>query len=152
MKYIFLLVLVCLGTLCILVLNSRRPPENLGVNNGRLALCPKSRNCVSSQADNELSYIKPLAMTGDANEVMNRLRTIIEKMDGAVVIESTEGTYLRAEFTSSFWKFKDDLECLYDEGEGRVDVRSASRIGYYDFNVNRNRLERLRAMIAGSDG
>jgi uncharacterized protein (DUF1499 family) len=32
-------------------------------------------------------------------------------------------------------------------GEAAVDVRSASRLGYADFDVNRERIERLRQRL-----
>ena len=87
-------------------------------------------------------------MQGNEPDVVNLLRQAIEDMGGTVV-ESTGG-YIRAEFTSSFWRFKDDLECLYNEKDGVVQIRSASRVGHFDFNANRNRLELLRKKIASA--
>ena len=49
---------------------------------------------------------------------------------------------MAAEFTSSTFKFVDDLEFrLAEEG---VHVRSASRVGYSDRGVNLVRVETLR--------
>jgi uncharacterized protein (DUF1499 family) len=44
--------------------------------------------------------------------------------------------------------FVDDMEFRMDEAAGRIDVRSASRTGYYDFGVNRRRVEEIRARIS----
>jgi uncharacterized protein (DUF1499 family) len=41
----------------------------------------------------------------------------------------------------------DDVELYYDEKQGMVHVRSASRLGRRDFGVNRNRIEALRRLI-----
>jgi uncharacterized protein (DUF1499 family) len=43
--------------------------------------------------------------------------------------------------------FVDDVEFLVDPVKGVVHVRSASRLGRRDFGVNRERVERLRALI-----
>lgn len=57
-------------------------------------------------------------------------------------------------FTTPWLKFKDDL-ILIIRPNGIVDVRSSSRVGYYDFGTNRRRIERLRTALAdeiGRDG
>ncbi|WP_264982835.1 DUF1499 domain-containing protein [Pseudodesulfovibrio portus] len=141
MKYILLLILIALGAMLSLSLFSRKTPDNLGVADHRLSDCPDSKNCVSSQTTRKVNFIEPLPMQGTVAEVVQRLREAIEDMGGAVV--ETNGGYIRAEFSSSFWRFTDDLECLYSEKDGLVHVRSASRVGYFDFNANRNRLEIL---------
>ena len=43
--------------------------------------------------------------------------------------------------------YTDDLELLWLPEHKRVEVRSSSRIGYYDFGVNRERVEALRARL-----
>jgi uncharacterized protein (DUF1499 family) len=53
-------------------------------------------------------------------------------------------TYLHAEARSLIFRFVDDVEFLIDPGQRRIQVRSASRIGYSDFGVNRRRVERIR--------
>ena len=40
-------------------------PSNLGVKEGRLAPCPATPNCVSSQSRDKEHAIEPLAFTGD---------------------------------------------------------------------------------------
>lgn len=55
--------------------------------------------------------------------------------------------YVHAEVVSPWRVYTDDLELLRGEGD-RVDVRSTSRIGYYDFGVNRERVEALRRRLA----
>jgi uncharacterized protein (DUF1499 family) len=68
-------------------------------------------------------------------------------MKGARIAEEKAG-YLRAEFRSSLFGFVDDLELLLDKAAKRIDVRSASRTGYFDFGVNRRRVEEIRKRFA----
>jgi len=53
--------------------------------------------------------------------------------------------YLYAEFRSKLLGYVDDVELFFDGNA--IQVRSASRLGRRDFGVNRNRIERLRALI-----
>jgi len=120
-----------------------RRPDNLGVTNGRLAPCRRTPNCVSSQADpsNREHYIAPIPFRGDA---MAAVRRAVAAMPRAKVISEKEN-YLYAEFRSKLLGYVDDVEFFYDGAA--IQVRSASRLGRRDFNVNRNRVEQLRAMI-----
>lgn len=63
------------------------------------------------------------------------------------VIES-DGQYVHAESTSSLMGYVDDLELLLDPSSGRVDVRSASRLGYGDMGVNAARVQSLRDLLS----
>ena len=56
-----------------------------------------------------------------------------------------EERYIHTEFTSAFFRFVDDVEFLLDDGTRTIHVRSASRVGYSDFGVNRRRVEELRS-------
>jgi uncharacterized protein (DUF1499 family) len=38
----------------------------------------------------------------------------------------------------------DDVKFLFSADQPVIDVRSASRVGYYDFGVNRRRIEDIR--------
>ena len=59
------------------------------------------------------------------------------------MIRSTPN-YLHAEFQSVLFKFVDDVEFVYEDASGMIHIRSASRVGYWDFGVNRRRVERIR--------
>ena len=41
-------------------------------------------------------------------------------------------------------RYRDDVEFLLLRGENEIAVRSASRVGYGDMGVNRNRIEAIR--------
>jgi len=59
------------------------------------------------------------------------------------------GPYLRATFQSRSFGFVDDVEFLFDEQSGRIDFRSASRVGYSDFGANLRRMEAIHHRFAG---
>jgi uncharacterized protein (DUF1499 family) len=63
-------------------------------------------------------------------------------------IVARDKRYVYAEVTSPWGVYTDNLEMLLDPGSGRVDVRSSARLGYYDFEVNRERVEALREALA----
>lgn len=123
---------------------SFRRPGNLGVKDGRLAPCRRTPNCVSSQADpaDREHCIAPIAFKGS----LDKLRAAVESMPGSSVIQK-DASYLYAEFRTRLMRFVDDVELFYDDKAGLVHVRSASRLGRRDFGVNRNRVEKLRALI-----
>ena len=52
--------------------------------------------------------------------------------------------YLAATFTSSLFRFVDDLELRIDTGQKTIHLRSASRVGHGDGGVNRKRVEQLK--------
>jgi uncharacterized protein (DUF1499 family) len=129
---------------------SWKRPDNLGVKGGRLAPPKSTPNCVSSQADpaDAEHYIAPMPFKGDAAAAMAAVRKAVEGMRDATIIRS-EGGYLYAEFRTKTLRFVDDVEFYFEEKTGRIDVRSASRLGRRDFGVNRARVESLRARIEG---
>jgi len=124
-----------------------RRPRNLGVKDGRLAPCRRTPNCVCSQADrvDREHYIEPIAFRG----AMADLRRAVESMERSTVINA-ERNYLYAEYRTRLMRYVDDLELYYDERQGLVHVRSASRLGRRDFGVNRQRVEALRRLIQPS--
>ncbi len=132
-----------LATLLLLAGCAGTPPDNLGVRDGRLAPCPPSPNCVSSQATDDGHRVAPLRYTDSRDAAQARLREIIESSPRARVVTAQPG-YLRAEFTSRIPRFVDDVEFWFPR-EPLVHVRSASRLGHSDFGVNRARVEEIRS-------
>lgn len=111
----------------------------------RLAPCPGKPNCVSSEADEAARrHVAPLPLDGgSAEEAMARLRRIIEALLRTRIVED-RADYLHAECRSRVFRFVDDLELRADRKSGVVHVRSAARVGRYDFGVNRRRVEEIR--------
>ena len=123
-----------------------RPPPNLGVAQGRLAPCPDSPNCVSSEAAIAEQRVAPLRYDGDAARARNRLLDALHGMDRARIARVADD-YVHVEFRSAVFGFVDDME-FYFGTPGTVQVRSASRTGHYDFGVNRERIESISARFA----
>jgi uncharacterized protein (DUF1499 family) len=117
-------------------------PNNLGVRDDRLAACPSSPNCVSSQASDERHRIAPLAFNGDPDTAFARLKQILARRNDTAVIEEKPG-YLRVELRTTF--FVDDGEFQLDRIGRVIHVRSASRLGYSDLGKNRSRMEEIRS-------
>jgi uncharacterized protein (DUF1499 family) len=124
-------------------------PQNLGVQDGRLAPPKRTPNSVSSQTDpaDAEHYIAPIAFKGSIAEAMAAAKRAVEAMQGAKVVHQEPG-YLYAEFRSKLLSFVDDVELLFDEHAGVFHVRSASRLGRRDFGVNRRRVEALRQRLS----
>ena len=121
-------------------------PQNLGIRDGRLSPCPDRPNCVSSQGIDQKHFIAPLVVTGDPQHSFERLRSCLSlRPDTTIVAEQPD--YLRVEFRTTF--FVDDGEFLLNAAERRIEVRSASRLGYSDLGKNRSRIEEIRRAFAG---
>lgn len=131
--------LIIVGLLTLLGCAGDRP-ASLGIHNNQLAICPDSPNCVSSFDTRESHRIEPLQ--GSLGDV----KTAILQMPRVAVITENED-YLHAEFTSRLMGFVDDVEFLADPSQGIVHVRSASRLGYSDMGVNRERIETIRGLM-----
>ena len=119
-------------------------PANLGIRDGRLSPCPSSPNCVSSQSADSAHAVMPLHYSSSTHEAMAGLRKIILRMKRTKIVTETDG-YFHAEFASALWRFVDDVEFSFDDHAKLIQVRSASRLGYSDFGVNRKRVEAIRA-------
>ncbi|MCE9595370.1 MAG: DUF1499 domain-containing protein [Planctomycetes bacterium] len=121
-------------------------PTDLGWHDKRLAAAPSSPNCVSSQAsasDGE-HFIAPLGIDGEPARAWRAATEAAKALPGATVVTETDD-YLWIECTSRFFRFVDDLELALNATEQRIEVRSASRLGWSDLGVNRKRVEALRA-------
>lgn len=113
--------------------------------------CPRSPNCVSTQATDRRHRAEPIPFTGPVAEAQRRLRRVLEEMPRVTVVFE-EPCFLRAEARTRAG-FVDDVELALEESEpgvGRVHFRSASRAGWWDLGVNRRRMEAVRrAFLAG---
>lgn len=104
--------------------------------------CPSSPNCVSSGDPDPARRVDPIPFRGTADEARAALETVLRSLPRANVVASM-GDLVRAEFRSRLG-FVDDVEFRIDEVAGGIHVRSASRKGYWDFGVNRRRVETIR--------
>ncbi len=141
MKFLkILIVLLILGVVVFFIMGlmSQRG-QAPGLTDGRLAACPSSPNCASSEADApDKKKVKPLKGT------LAQARDAIVSLGGMITSER-EG-YISAEFKSKLFGFVDDVELRSGE-DGTVHIRSASRVGYSDRGVNKQRIAAIRAKM-----
>jgi uncharacterized protein (DUF1499 family) len=124
---------------------SGKRPSHLGVKQGKLAAPSNKPNNVSSQADSKhTAFVMPLLLKGDAAKQWQQLQAKVAAMTGASIITTTPN-YIHAEFKTPLMGFVDDVELLLDGKQ--VHVRSASRLGYSDWGVNRKRVEAIRGLL-----
>ncbi|SHJ52048.1 Uncharacterized conserved protein, DUF1499 family [Malonomonas rubra DSM 5091] len=121
-------------------------PTDIGVHSGKLADCPSSPNCVSSDAQDANHHTKPFQLNSSPEEAWEQIRLEVENLPGSKIV-TAERNYLHAECRSKVFKFVDDLELHLRPEKKIVAVRSAARLGYSDFGVNRKRIEQLRSTL-----
>jgi uncharacterized protein (DUF1499 family) len=90
-----------------------------------------------------------LQYQGSAEDARRRLLDIIRTFPRTTVVENT-GNYLKVEVRSTIFSFVDDVEFEFDDGSKLIHFRSASRLGYYDFGVNRSRMETIIREFSGA--
>lgn len=119
-----------------------------GLVNDRLALCPKSPNCVSSDAADDEHRVQPYRLKAAPGQVWQGLRDVVLARERTTLV-SVNDDYLHIETRSAIFRFVDDTEFQLRAAEGIIAVRSAARIGYSDFGVNRRRVEEIREALQG---
>ena len=125
----------------------RGKPGEIGTDHGKLKPCPTSPNCVCSDSIDPPHRVAPLKLTGGASaDAWPQVEALVRAMPRTSIVTVSDN-YLHAECTSPLLGFVDDLELCLRAVEGIIAVRSASRSGYYDFGVNRRRVEQLRTLL-----
>lgn len=121
-------------------------PAHLGLAQSELQPCPDSPNCVSSLAPvSDTGHFIPAIASDDPGATLKAIAQELSKHPAEIIVE--DQNYLYAEFTSSLMRYVDDVEFLYMPGKEGIQVRSASRLGYKDFDVNRERIESIRQAL-----
>jgi uncharacterized protein (DUF1499 family) len=124
-------------------------PSNLGVREGKLAPCPNSPNCVSTQSTDTKHRIDPLVYTSSMEEARDHLEKIVRTMPRTRVVR-VEEDYMYVECTSRLFRFIDDVEFWFDDEKKVIHFRSASRKGTSDLGVNRKRMEQIREQFGAN--
>jgi len=122
-----------------------QPPGGIGLNDGRRAPCSGKPNCVISQGGDKQHHIDPITYEGGKNGAVETIKQVVQGMAGTHIVTQTDH-YLHVEFRSKIMGFVDDVEFFFPDTT-IIHMRSASRVGYSDFGVNRKRLEKIRVMF-----
>ena len=139
-KWVIIMMLIISGC------SDGQAPVNVDLRKGQLAPCPDSPNCVSSQAENQSRWVHPLRYESERARARAQLLAVLNGMERVEIVQADE-TYIHAQFRSAVFGLVDDVEFLFDL-PGFIQVRSASRFGYYDFGDNRERVEDIRVRLA----
>lgn len=142
-------VLLAILLLCVVVLNGCGTSRAAGMqNDGKLAPCPSSPNCVCSSYQDDGHAVAPITYTGTITDAHRRLMAALKTLPRiAVVTELTPNAsqhYVHVTATTLIMRFTDDVEFIIDDNKKHIDVRSLSRVGYSDLGVNRRRVEAIR--------
>ncbi len=89
-----------------------------------------------------------LSYQGSLEDARRRLLGIVRALPHVSVVENRRN-FMKLEFRSAFFSFVDDVEFEFDDAVKVIHFRSASRLGYYDFGVNRRRMETIIREFSG---
>ncbi|MBZ9687198.1 DUF1499 domain-containing protein [Clostridium estertheticum] len=128
-----------------MVVKNNLTPNNLGVTNGKLAQMPNKPNAVSSQTEEKDKKVEPLEFKGNLNDSKQQMIKVIENYGNAKIVKN-DTNYIYVVFTTGIMKYHDDVEFYFDESKKLIQIRSASRIGYSDMGLNRERYNKLREL------
>lgn len=112
----------------------------------RLAPCPDTPNCVSTEAERASQRVEVVPFTDAPAEALRRARAALESEPRTTVVQEGDG-WLRAESRSFLFRFVDDVDVVVDAEARCFRFRSASRVGRGDLGVNRKRVERIAARL-----
>ncbi|WP_180961974.1 DUF1499 domain-containing protein [Salinivibrio kushneri] len=105
--------------------------------------CGDSPNCVSTEDTRATFQLAPLRLANTDVALAN----IVEKITSMPRAElvSAQDNYAHLRFTTRVLRFVDDVEVSLNGGQ--IALRSASRVGYYDFGANRRRADAIRRTL-----
>ncbi|MGB7536582.1 MAG: DUF1499 domain-containing protein [Azonexus sp.] len=116
-----------------------KPLTSRQINQEALS-CIHPGNCVNSFS----SYgLEALAFEGNGVQAMALLRATLATFPEATIVSSAP-LYLEVIFTTTIG-FRDQIEFRIDEPSKLIDFCSRSKIGLYDFNKNRSRMQDFSA-------
>lgn len=123
-------------------------PQPVGLVDGKLRPCPDAPHCVSSDETRSVYAIAPLKVRGEPEHAWHALGRHLETSPRTTRVSATP-TYLHVQVRSAIMGYTDDVEFVLRAERGEIAVRSCSQLGYYDFEVNRERIEALRKALPG---
>jgi len=123
-----------------------QPATSNITSDGKLAACPSAPHCVCSDDPDTEHQIPALRIKGDPAKAWAALKAQLDQLPRTQPVEDRTD-YRRVVVTTRLLRFKDDVEFLLWAERGEIAMRSTSNVGYYDFNVNRKRLEAIRSAL-----
>ena len=119
-----------------------------GIHNGALSPCNNRWNCVITQeVDGQKPNAQPIQYVGSRAKALALLKEVLLGFDRVQLVAETD-EYIHVTFTTKWLGFVDDVECYAPKNEKIVHIRSASRVGKYDFGVNNRRIQAIKKRFA----
>jgi uncharacterized protein (DUF1499 family) len=130
----------------ILYVQNTTVPETLGVTKGSLAELASSPNGVASHTQFEERKVDPFPLSQPTSESIKNIRKAIASgfSESQYKVETYSERYMHVVFISDMIGYRDDVEFFVDSNKNEVQLRSQSRAGYSDGDVNRVRMEQIR--------
>lgn len=116
----------------------------------KLEPCSGRPNCVSSVSTDEMNRVDPIPFQGCRTESEAKLLKLINSLERATVVVQKEN-YIKVEIRSAVFRFVDDVEFVFDDANQLIHFKSVARNGYYDFGVNRRRMNAIRSHFSTPD-
>ncbi|WP_176719627.1 DUF1499 domain-containing protein [Salinivibrio sp. SS3] len=105
--------------------------------------CGDSPNCVSTEDTRATFQLAPLRLANTDVALANIVEKIASMPRAELV--SAQDNYAHLRFTTRVLRFVDDVEVSLNGDQ--IALRSASRVGYYDFGANRRRADAIRRTL-----
>lgn len=122
---------------------SSTPSRTMNSSSYTITPCSFAPHCVSSKnAADSSRHVDAFKFNGSADLAQAALLQVL-RSDNEARIESDAMPVIHATFRSTLG-FVDDVTFVFQADANLIDVKSTSKIGYYDFGVNRRRVEGLR--------
>lgn len=117
------------------------PGANAAPEDGRAALaCTLPTRCVNSL---DSGGLEPIRYEGTLTQALAVLRATLAQFPGAQIVK-TDGLFLEVVFTTPLG-FRDLVDFRIDAQAQRIDYRSRSSFGLFDFGKNRSRMSEFSA-------
>ena len=129
---------------------SGNPAERQSNKSSGFLDCPDTPNCVSSLAKNPKYRVDPFTLKNDPKTSWDIVQKTVGSLPRTTMV-SADNTDIHAECRSMIFRFVDDLKLHLIPSNGIIHIRSASRTGYFDLGVNRDRVECLRKKLQKKD-
>lgn len=147
---IVLLVLILAYVLRLIYLVQNTPAApGFGTGSAITACAISKPNCVSTLNTEDGFKARPIAFTGDAANVIAKLKQAIQTEPNSEIIFESD-LKLEVTFKTALFGFRDDASFALNLPANQIEFRSQSRVGHSDLGVNAKRMERIRKAFAAS--
>ena len=112
----------------------------LGLDHIELRLCTEHAT-IHIRSTRKMTCYATLAVSEDPANAFLRFRNALTSSWRTTILNETD-EYLHGVWMVSPW-ILDDIECRLFAGHAMIHIRSTSQYGFWDFRVNRKRIEKL---------